>query len=67
MSFDLKQVKKAVEEEKKKEDEPPPPKKPTVLKDLDFSRKLYLGADNRKKVLAQIGSDCKVILIITVY
>lgn len=61
-TFDFLQLRKAVEHEaKKKEDDPPPAKKPTVLKDLDFKRKLYIGPENKKRMMAQIASDCKVL------
>ncbi len=37
-----------------------PPKKPTVLKDLDFTRKLHISREDRPKIIAQMAADCKV-------
>lgn len=57
-SFEFRQVKKAITEEQAQPS--PPTKKPTVLKDLDFTRKLHVGPENRAKVLNQLTRDCKV-------
>jgi len=53
-SFEFRQVRKAISEEQAQ-----PPKKPAVQKDLDFTRKLHIGPENRAKVLEQLGRDCK--------
>lgn len=54
-SFEFRQVRRALATEE-------PPKKPTVLKDLDFTRQLHVGPDNKAKVLNQLAIDCKVCL-----